>query len=87
MDCVDSDAIKGEWSGYTFLFTGTLTTLNRNRAKELVEQKGGSVISAVGKKLDYLIVGEKPGSKLKKAKAIDSIEILTEEEFIRRVEI
>ena len=82
LDCQNKEDPKGEWDGLSFLFTGTLTTLNRNRAKELVEQRGGSVLSAVSKKLNYLIVGQKAGSKLKKAQALDTIKILTEEEFI-----
>ncbi len=66
----------------TFLFTGKLTQFTRDEAKEMVEKNGGKTISGVSKKLDYLVVGEKAGSKLKKAQAIETITILTETEFL-----
>ena len=65
----------------TFLFTGTLQQLKRNEAKELVEKIGAKNVSAVSGKLSYLVVGEKAGSKLKKAEKL-GIEILTEDEFL-----
>ncbi len=68
--------------GKKFLITGTLETLSRNEAKELIEKNGGKNISAVSKNLDYLVVGAKAGSKLEKAKKIETIKILTEKEFI-----
>ena len=70
------------FSGKTFLFTGTLKHFTRDQIKEEIEKLGGKNLSAVCKNLDYLIVGEKAGSKLKKAQEISSIKILTEEEFI-----
>ena len=70
------------FSGKTFLFTGTLKHFTRDQIKEEIEKLGGKNLSAVSKNLDYLIVGEKAGSKLKKAQEISSIKILTEEEFI-----
>lgn len=68
--------------GQTFLFTGSLTKLKRSEAEELVEQNGGKIVSGVSSKLNYLIVGEDAGSKLEKAKKINSIRILTEEAFL-----
>ena len=53
----------------------------RNEAKEEIEQRGGTVQSAIGKSTDLLIAGEKAGSKLAKAKAL-GIEILNEEAFL-----
>ncbi len=70
------------FEGKSFLFTGKLTQFTRDEAKEMVEKNAGKTISAVSKKLDYLVVGEKAGSKLKKAEAIDTITILTETEFL-----
>ena len=70
------------FSGKTFLFTGTLKHFTRDQITEEIEKLGGKNLSAVSKNLDYLIVGEKAGSKLKKAQEISSIKILTEEEFI-----
>lgn len=66
----------------TFLFTGSLQQFTRSDAKKMVEDNGGKVVSSVSKKLNYLVVGEKAGSKLKKAQAIDTITILSEEEFL-----
>ncbi len=75
-----SDAL----SGMTFLITGTLVRFTRDEAKQLIVQNGGKVLSSVSKKLDYLIVGSDPGSKLKKAQEI-GIKILSEEELIEMI--
>jgi DNA ligase (NAD+) len=53
--------------GKTFVVTGTLPTLSRDQAKELIEINGGKVTDSVSKKTDYLVVGENTGSKLDKA--------------------
>lgn len=66
----------------TFLFTGRLVLFSRAEAEEMVEKNGGKNISAVSKNLNYLVVGEKAGSKLKKAQAIETITILDEQEFL-----
>jgi len=66
----------------TFLFTGKLSLFTREAAEEMVEKHGGKNISAVSKNLNYLVVGEKAGSKLKKAQDIGTIEILDEQEFL-----
>ncbi|MFB6457695.1 NAD-dependent DNA ligase LigA [Chitinophaga sp. Hz27] len=75
----------GELSGQTFLFTGTLAKLKRSDAEEMVEQHGGKILSGVSSKLNYLIVGEDAGSKLEKAKKINTIKILTEDEFLEMI--
>lgn len=69
-------------AGKTFLFTGILKNFKREEIKEQIEKLGGKNLSAVSKNLDYLIVGEKAGSKLKKAQDIGTIKIITEDEFI-----
>ena len=66
----------------SFLFTGKLTQFSRNDAQKMVEENGGKNISAVSKNLDYLVVGEKAGSKLKKATALGTVTILSEQEFL-----
>mgnify|MGYP000465849047 CR=1 FL=1 len=71
--------------GKSFLFTGKLTQFTRDDAKEMVEQNAGKTISGVSKKLDYLVVGEKAGSKLKKAEALGTVTILTETEFLELI--
>ena len=68
--------------GKTFLFTGKLSLFTREQAEEMVEKHGGKNISAVSKNLNYLVVGEKAGSKLKKAQEIGTIEILDEQQFL-----
>ncbi len=68
-------------SGKTILFTGTLQTMSRKVAQTRAEALGAKNISAVSSNLDYLVVGEKAGSKLKKAEKIGTVTILTEEEF------
>ncbi len=67
----------------TFLVTGSLKNFKRNEIKELIVQKGGKVLSSVSKNLDYLIVGEKPGSKLNKAQQLKTVKIISEDEFIK----
>ncbi len=69
-------------SGKKFLFTGGLENFSRQEAQEMVEKLGAQVVSSVTKKLDYLIVGDKPGSKLKKAQDIGTITILTEDAWL-----
>lgn len=66
----------------TFLFTGTLEKMGRSEAKRLVEENGGKLLSSVSKNLDYLVAGEKAGSKLKKAESIGSIKIIDEQAFL-----
>jgi DNA ligase (NAD+) len=76
----------GNLDGQTFLFTGTLNRLKRQDAEEAVERNGGKLLSGVSSKLNYLVVGEDAGSKLEKAKKIASIQILTEDEFIKLID-
>ena len=71
-------------TGKTFVLTGTLTRFERDTAKERIEQRGGKVTSAVSSKTDYLVVGESPGSKLARARAL-GIAILDEDEFLELV--
>ncbi len=75
----------GSLSGKTFLFTGTLPTLKRSEAEAMAEAKGGQILSGVSAKLNYLVVGEDAGSKLEKAKKINTITILNEAEFLELI--
>ena len=77
--------------GLTFLFTGTLSKFSRDKAKELVEENGGKNISGVSTKLNYLVAGEKAGSKLTKAGKINDkagetmIHIISEDDFLEMI--
>ena len=76
-------ADNDELAGQTFLFTGSLMQLKRTDAEEMVEKNGGKIVSGVSSKLNYLVVGEDAGNKLEKAKKIQSIKIINEEDFIK----
>ena len=60
--------------------------MKRSEAEALAESKGGSILGSVSSKLNYLVVGEDAGSKLEKAKKLGTINILSEEEFLKLVE-
>lgn len=79
---VATDAV---FSGKTILFTGTLLQMGRKEAEEKAAKAGARNISAVSSNLNILVVGEKAGSKLKKAKEIGTIQILTEAEFLEMI--
>jgi DNA ligase (NAD+) len=76
-------AVRGNLQGQTFLFTGTLTQLKRSEAETMVEENGGKLLAGVSSKLNYLVVGDDAGSKLEKAKKIQSIKVITEQEFMQ----
>lgn len=68
------------FAGKTFVLTGTLPTLSRDEAADLIKERGGKVTGSVSKKTSYVLVGEDPGSKYEKGKEL-GVEILTEELF------
>ena len=73
--------LGGELSGKTFVLTGTLPTLKREEAKEMIEAAGGKVSGSVSKKTNYVVAGEAAGSKLTKAGDL-GIPVLTEEQLL-----
>ncbi len=77
-----NEVLSNVLEGKTFLFTGKLSLFTREQAEEMVEKHDGKNISAVSKNLNYLVVGEKAGSKLKKAQDIGTITILDEQQFL-----
>jgi DNA ligase (NAD+) len=77
-------AVTEHLKGKRFVFTGGLAALSRDQAKQLVEQNGGSVTESVSKKVDYVVAGDQPGSKLDKARSM-GLKILSEDEFIKMV--
>lgn len=71
-------------ANHTFVITGTLPTMGRKEAAELIELHGGKVSSSVSKKTNYLLAGENAGSKLDKANAL-GVTVLTEEELLQMI--
>lgn len=77
-----AEVTEGPFVGKSMLFTGSLQQMSRKEAQEKAQAAGARIVSAVSNKLDILVVGEKPGSKLKKAQEIGSIAVMTEAEFL-----
>ena len=84
---VETKKVKKEnlpLAGKKFVFTGGLSTMSSPEASDKIKQKGGIVASSVGKDINYVVVGDKPGSKLEKAKKF-GLKIIDEEEFKKLV--
>ena len=75
---------KDEFKGKTFVLTGTLISITRDKASEIIENLGGKVSSSVSSKTSVLIVGDNPGSKFDKARSL-GITIWQEEEFLDKI--
>jgi DNA ligase (NAD+) len=75
----------GPLQGLTFVLTGTLPSLSRDRAKMLIEHAGGKVAASVSKKTSYVVAGEDAGSKLDKARAL-GIAVVDEQGLLRLME-
>jgi DNA ligase (NAD+) len=73
------------FQGKTFLFTGTLSHFSRKEAEDLVVSRGGKVVKAISSQVNYLIVGEQPGSKREQA-IKKNIPLLTESEFEEKIQ-
>ncbi len=78
-------AESGVFSGMSIVVTGTLPTLSRKQAEDLIRSKGGTAAGSVSKKTAFVVVGEDAGSKLTKAQSL-GIETVDEAEFLRRSE-
>ncbi|MEK7513083.1 MAG: BRCT domain-containing protein, partial [Patescibacteria group bacterium] len=74
----------GRFAGKTFVITGTLAGMDRETAKERIRARGGNTSESVSKRTAYVVIGEHPGSKYEKAKAL-GITVLTEQEFARLI--
>ena len=74
---------EGVFTGMSVVVTGTLPTLSRNDAEELIRRNGGTAASSVSKKTAFVVAGEKAGSKLTKAESL-GIEVIDEAELLRR---
>ena len=84
MELKDSGITSDILAGKTIVITGTLPTLSRNEAKELVEANGGKAAGSVSKKTDYVLAGEAAGSKLTKAQEL-GIPVIDEAEFLQMI--
>lgn len=71
-------------AGLTFVFTGALKSMSREEAKRKVQALGGRVTSSVSRNVDYVVVGENPGSKYDRARAL-GLKIINEEEFLHMI--
>ena len=71
---------ESPFAGFVFLFTGSLDAMSRDEAKVRVKERGGKVASQISQKVTHVIVGDKPGSKLKKAREL-GLKVLTENDF------
>lgn len=72
------------FKGLTFVLTGTLPTMTRDEAKEIIESFGGKASGSVSKKTSYVLAGEEAGSKLVKAQQL-GVEIINEEQFLEMI--
>lgn len=69
-----------------FVLTGIMKNISRDEARDLIERKGGKIYASINKKTDFLVAGDKVGSKFKKAKEL-GVRIIDETELLRILEI
>ena len=81
----DKSSTTDKLSGLTIVITGTLDSMSRDQARDLIEQNGGKVTSTVSKNTSYLLAGDNPGSKLEKAEKLN-IEILDKEKLLKLID-
>jgi len=80
----EKELASNVFEGKKIVITGTLPSLSRNEAKDLIENHGGKTASSVSKNTDFVLAGESAGSKLTKAQEL-GIEILDEKEFLSMI--
>jgi NAD-dependent DNA ligase (contains BRCT domain type II) len=81
----EENIAEQKFAGLIFVITGTLPTMERTEASELIQKYGGKVSNSVSKKTNYVLAGENAGSKLTKAQDL-GIAILSEGELIKMLE-
>ena len=84
MKIIEDEDSDDRFDGMTFVVTGTLPTLSRKEASDIIEKHGGKVSGSVSKKTSYLLAGENAGSKLVKAQSLD-VKIIDEETLFEMV--
>ena len=80
----EKEGATDKFAGLTFVITGTLPTMGRKEAQELIELNGGKCSGSVSKKTNYLVAGEAAGSKLDKANAL-GVAVISEEQLLEMV--
>ena len=83
---IKNEALDNYFSNKHLVFTGTLSELSRDEAKYLAKTKGAKILSSISKKTDFLIAGEKAGSKIDKATQL-GVKILNEKEFLKKINL
>ncbi len=83
---IENKEFNNFFSNKHLVFTGTLSELSRDEAKYLAKTKGAKILSSISKKTDFLIAGEKAGSKIDKATKL-GIKILNEKEFLKKINL
>ena len=84
MEIIEDNDNDDRFAGMTFVVTGTLPTLSRKEASDIIEKHGGKVSGSVSKKTNYLLAGENAGSKLIKAQSLN-VKIIDEETLFEMV--
>ena len=82
--CTTAVTVDERFAGMTFVLTGTLPTLTRDEASELIRQRGGKVAGSVSKKTTYVVAGEAAGSKLTKAQSL-GVAVIDEETLLTMI--
>ena len=83
---IENKSFDNYFSNKHLVFTGTLSELSRDEAKYLAKTKGAKILSSISKKTDFLIAGEKAGSKIDKATQL-GVKILNEKEFLKKINL
>jgi len=86
MEVSDDEGTAGELEGKKFVFSGSLAGMSRREAQQHVKNKGGVPVSSISSRTDFLVAGDNPGSKYKKAERL-GVSILTEDEFKKLIGI
>lgn len=73
---------KENLKGFTFVFTGTLPSLSREKAKEMIKSQGGRISESISSKTSFVVGGVNPGAKLEKAKSL-KVKIINEDELLK----